>query len=339
MKKTTILTITALSLLALLVGIFTPGLIARAQTITNEGGQALEIAPPVIILKVDPGQTIQTKIILRDVSNTKLIVTSQINDFVASGEDGTPKLLIDSNEPNPFSIKNWINPLPELTLESKKTKDLLVTINVPANAAPGGYYGVVRFTATPPELEDTGLSLSASLGALILLRVNGDAKEGLAIEDFKVSRDGISGWLFESTPIQFTERLKNTGNVHEQPVGQITITDMFNKKVATVGINQPPRYILPKSIRKFEQPLDSATLGKKMLFGRYTADLRVSYGSNNQTVTKSITFWIIPWRLILVIIVILIGVIITLYFVVKRYNRYVIKKSQGHRSRHKNHKK
>ncbi len=55
-------------------------------------------------------------------------------------------------------------------------KNLPITINVPANASPGGYYGVIRFTATPGKLDQSGVALSASLGALDFIRVNGDAK-------------------------------------------------------------------------------------------------------------------------------------------------------------------
>lgn len=337
MKKPTILTISIISLATLSAVLLLPGAIVSAQT--NSGGQALEIAPPVINLTADPGQTIQTKINIRDVSTSNLIVTGQINDFVAGGENGIPRILMDASEKSPYSIKDWIAPLSQLTLESKKTKDLLLTIHVPINAAPGGYYGVVRFTAAPPELKDTGLALSASLGALILLRVNGDAKENLSIESFYAKDGDKTGWLFETTPIQFVERLKNSGNIHEQPAGLVTITDMFGKKVATVGVNQPPGNILPQSIRKFEQPLDSSIIGNKMLFGRYKAVLSVTYGASNNVITKSIEFWVIPYRLIGVIIVLLIIAFIVLYFLIKRYNRYVVKRAQGTQASHKKHRK
>ena len=67
---------------------------APKQT-TNTGGQALEIAPPVVNISANPGQTVKTQISLRDVSSGPLIVTGQINDFVAGDENGTPKILLD----------------------------------------------------------------------------------------------------------------------------------------------------------------------------------------------------------------------------------------------------
>jgi hypothetical protein len=332
MKKLVYFIVTALGSAAVLVA-WTANTVTAAPTTappSANAGQALEIAPPVIELKVNPGQTVTTQISLRGVSKDKLIVTGQINDFIAAGEDGTPKILLDANdEPDPYSLKPWVQPLQPLTLEPRQVKTLPVTIKVPATAAPGGYYGVVRFTATAPELKDTGVSLSASLGSLMLVRVNGDAKESLNIEEFSSNQNEKTGWLFESTPINFVERIKNTGNIHEQPAGQVTITDMFGKKVATVNVNLPPHNILPQSIRKFEQPLDKAVIGDMWMFGKYQAELKMTYGDNKQVVTSTLTFWVIPYKLIGIIIVVLIGGFFILRFMIRRYNRRIIAKSHG----------
>ena len=327
MKQFTLLTITSVAVVALCISLFAPVTAVLAQNAPS-AGQALEIAPPVINLTADPGETVKTKISLRDISSGKLVVRGQVNDFVASGEDGTPKIILDEGEANPFSMKSWFEPLPSLTLNPRQIENLPVTINVPADAAPGGYYGVVRFTAVAPELEETGVSLSASLGALVLLRVNGQAKEGLSIEEFSAAKDNKTTSIFEAAPIPFMVRLKNTGTVHEQPAGQITITDMFGKKVGTVNVNLPPRNILPQSIRKFEQSLDSSVIGDKPLFGRYTAELKVSYGANKQTINKTISFWVIPYRLIGIAVLVLLAAFFGLRFMIRRYNRHIIKQAQ-----------
>jgi hypothetical protein len=336
MKKYLLTAITTFGLVILTVGLFASGSIVAAQTTSTAGtGSALEIAPPVIILKADPGQIITTQINLRDVSLTKQIVTSQIDDFGADGEAGLPKINIDNSTPGPYSIINWISPPAELTLDSKQIKTLPLMVHIPADASPGGYYGVIRFTATAPELKSTGVALTPSLGALVFIRVNGDAKESMSVASFVATNPGEtqSAWLFEQTPVNFDVRLQNTGNVFEQPAGVITIADMFNKKVADVNFNLPPGYVLPHSIRKFSQVLNEGQLGNRWLFGKYTATLHLTYGAKNQTLTQVLTFWVIPWRLILVIIVVLIAVIIALIFGIKRYNSYVVSRSNSYRRR------
>jgi hypothetical protein len=295
-------------------------------------GQALEIAPPVIYLTANPGQTLKTQVFLRDISSGDLIVTGEANDFTASGEDGTPKIILNNdNNPNPYSLKNWIAAPASLRLVPREVKTMAITINVPANGSPGGHYGIIRFTATPPSLKNSGVSLSTSLGALILLTVNGKVNENLNIKELSVNKGGKTGSLFQSGPLNFVTRLENTGNVHEQPTGQITVTNMFGKNLATVNINLPPRNILPASTRKFTSALDSSVIGNKKLFGRYTAKLKVTYGQDKKVVTSTTTFWVIPYKLIAGLIIALIAGFFLLRYALRRYNRYVLKQANKKR--------
>jgi len=306
---------------------------AAPEPAPQTAGQALEIAPPVITLKAEPGQRIEAKIDLRDVSSSPLVVTSTIDDFTAGGEDGSPKIDVEKKEPSPYSIISWVSPLPKLNLKPRAIEKLPVVIQVPANAAPGGYYGVVRFSATAPNLQDTGVSLSASLGALIFIRVNGDAEENMELVDFYAEKENIRGWMFESHPIKFVERIKNTGNVYEQPVGSVLIKDMFGKEVASLNVNLDQRNVLPGSTRKFTTDLDKAAIGDRILFGPYTAELVSKYGAKEQTVSKKITFWVIPWSLIfgaLILIGLIIGIIV---FVIRRSTDRIVKKSRSSRRR------
>lgn len=296
-------------------------------------GQALEIAPPVLNLTADPGQSIQANISIRDVSTTPLIVRGEVNDFTANGEDGTPKLLIEEGETSPYSLKPWIGPIPQLTLKPRQIESLPVTIRVPADAAPGGYYAVVRFTATAPELEDTGVSLSASLGTLILLRVNGEANEQMSVEEFSVSKDGTKASIFDATPVDFVTRIRNEGSVHQQPTGKISVKDMFGNKVANVNVNLNQNNVLPGSVRRFESPLDKTVIGDRWLFGRYTADLVVTYGSKQATTTSQVSFWIIPYKLIAIIVLVLLVVFFIFRVAIKRYNDHIIGQTRGRRRR------
>jgi hypothetical protein len=315
----------------LLVSVFALAASLLSPTPASAAGQALEINPPVLNLSANPGETIKTQIRLRNISPDALIVSGQVDDFVAEGEDGTPKILLDEGEESPYSLKGWVRTLSQLNLKSRELKSLTLTIDVPANAAPGGYYAVARFTGRPPELEGTGVSLSASLGTLILLTVKGDAKEGMTLESFSTTKDGKSTSLFQSAPITFVERVKNTGNIHEQPRGQVIIKDMFGKTIAGVNVNLPPRNVLPGSVRRFEQPLDKSVIGNKILFGRYTAELKMTYGAKNQTLTATKTFWVIPYTLIGIGIIGLIGIFILLRNMIKRYNRHIIKQASKRR--------
>ena len=302
---------------------------ASAATKQPETGQALEIAPPVLNVRGNPGQSVKGTINLRDVSPTSLVVTNQVNDFTAQGEEGIPKLLLEEGESSPYSMKTWFRPIGQLTLKSKEIQGLPFTIDIPKSAAPGGYYAVIRFSGRPAGIDTSGVSLSASVGALIFLRVNGDAYEKLSIAGFNaVSKQNEPKKLLEGTPITFAVRIKNEGNVHEQPSGRIMITDMFGKTVAGLNVNLPPRNVLPGTIRRFESHLDKTVIGKKMLFGMYHAALSVT-DAKGQTVTDKITFWVIPWKLMLIGAFALVAGFLMLRRMIRGYNQAIIRKATG----------
>jgi len=334
MRKLTRLILTSAALTALCLEMVSPAALAAAPaakqpvSTPNNTGQALEIAPPLLYLTVNPGQTVNTQIYIRDISSGDLIVTGQVNDFVADGETGAPKVLLNNDTNNPYSLKGWVTTLPTLQLIPKQIKTLPVTLHIPANASPGGHYGVIRFTATAPSLQSSGVALSASLGALVLLTVSGKITENLSVQEFSVNHAGQTGTFFGAGPVSFVERLKNTGNVHVQPTGQVTVTDMFGKKLGAVNVNQPPGNILPQSIRKFSQALDSSVIGNKKLFGRYTAKLNLTYGTSKKVLTASLVFWVIPYRTIGIIIVLLIAAFFILRYALRRYNRRILEQAQ-----------
>lgn len=314
---------------ALLLGLATPAFAADKKGT----GQALEISPPLLSLDADPGNSINTKILVRDISAVDLLVTTEINDFESDGVTGAPKILLNEkdSEKNPYSLKDWIATIPSIKLEAKQIESVPVTINVPASASPGSYFAVVRFSGTPANQTGTSVGLTSSVGALVFVRVSGDAKRNLTISDFYAGNDGKKKGLFESTPVDFTVQLKNEGNVVEQPVGTITVKDMFGNEQGRLPVNSTESYVLPGSTREFSAKFDSSTVGKnRILFGRYTADLKISYG-DNKTLTETMSFWIIPYKLIILLVIILVGIIIAFRTWMLRYKKRVINQARRRR--------
>lgn len=292
-------------------------------------GEALEIAPPIIELNGNPGQSLKAKIYLRDVSKSELIVRSAVNNFVASGLTGTPHILIKNNTHDPYAINNYVAPIPTLLLKPQQIKNLYVTINIPKDASPGGHYGVIRFTAAPPALNgSSGVSLSASIGALVLLTVSGHIVQGLQTHSFNVAQRGKSSSFFQTYPLAFNEIFKNTGNVQLIPTGLLTVKDMFGNTISQLAINREQGNVLPDSMRKFTENLTSVIMSNKTLFGRYSASFSVKYGSSKKTLTDHLTFWVIPLKLIAIWIVVLIGGFFLLRWSIKRYNRHILDKAQ-----------
>lgn len=317
-----------IGVLIIIIGILLPTLPVSAQ---NGAGQGLEISPPLIELSANPGDEVKTQIRLRNVTNGSLVTKAQTNDFVAAGEDGQPKLLLDETEQSPYSIKDWLTTIPSVTLQPQEQKTLEVTMNVPEDVGPGGHYGVVRFTGLPPEVEDTGVSLSASVGTLILVNVSGNISEQAKIAEFYTAKGEAKRWLFEYGPINLVQKIQNDGNVHIKPKGSVRVLNMFGKEVKSFQLNEAGGNVLPGSTRKFEQ-----TLEQKFMFGRYRVQADVVYGSENKIISRTISFWVIPYKLIFITLL----VIVLIIFLIKRYNKYIVGKARkssskkdGHRSK------
>lgn len=289
-------------------------------------GQGLEISPPVLELAADPGQTVTATLRVRNVTKGDLVTKGKADDFGAGkDESGQPQLLLDETGATRYSLKYWVQGVPDLRLAPMELKTVNIKIVVPQNAEPGGHFGVVRFTALPPELEGTGVALSASIGTLVLLKVSGQINEKVSLSEFSSVQKGKKKSFFEHGPVDFIVRIKNEGSVHEKLHGKVTVRDWLGKETGVVDVNPKGGNVLPDSVRKFEQGLS-----EKRLFGRYTAELYMTYG-NAKTIESKLTFWVIPWKLILLALIGLIVVVALLRLAIRRYNDHIIAQARRRR--------
>jgi hypothetical protein len=296
---------------------------AKAPASTNTPGQGLEISPPVMQLNADPGQTVTIQVRLRDVTQGELIAKGEVDDFGAGkDEDGTPKLLLDETTSTRYSLKQWVGAVPNLVLAPQQLATNTITIHVPKNAEPGGHYGVIRFTGVPPNLAGTGVALSASVGSLILLRVNGAVSDKLSLVEFSTRQNALKKTFFEAGPVNFVVRLKNAGTVHEKPQGTISVYNMLGKKVGAVAVNGNGGNVLPDSIRKF-----SSTLGSTKLFGRYTAKLNLTFAGSKK-LEGQLAFWVVPWKLILLVMLVLAVLVYIGRIALRKYNERIIARAR-----------
>ena len=296
-----------------------------AQASNANAAQGIEISPALVELNGAAGGTYVINLSVTNVTSTDLFYTVSVDDFTAKDETGTPQILLDSTLPESASIRSWVSSPTGFILQSRESRTVPVQVVIPANAEPGGHYGVVRFSGQAPEVEDTGVGLSASAGTLLLVRVDGDINEQARILEFFSSTDGNRTPFFESSPVGFVTRVQNEGNIHVKPVGSIEIKDAFGSIVATIPLNEEKSNVLPDSVRRFDSQFDGG-----WMFGFYTANLTLGYGTTGQALTSSTTFWVIPYRLILAILFVAVTLGFILTRLVKVYNRRIIENAYKH---------
>ncbi len=294
-------------------------------------GQAFSISPPLLNLQANPGQTVTARVTLTNVSNAPMVMSAQANDFGAKDESGNPNIILNTDKTVAYPLRSWIKIPASFTLAPKQMRAIDIPIAVPKSGEPGGHYGVIRFTGAPESASGSNVSLTASIGTLILLQVSGNLQERASIADFYSAnpKDFKKNGFFQTGPIGFVTRISDDGNIHIQPTGTVTVKNILGKTTASMRVNgtpgnaqDPPKNILPSSIRRFQTTLD-----KKWLFGRYTAQLDLTYGQNGRRLTATKTFWVIPYRIVVPIAVGLVIIVIGLWFGIKRYNAHIIKKA------------
>lgn len=300
------------------------------QAATNAGGDGLKVSPVATNLVMNPGETHTVSVYVQNVTKSPVTLQVIINDFTAgSDESGTPALLLDPGQAVPgHSLKQFIAPVANITLQAGEQKPVSVAIAIPNGTPGGGYYGAVRFAPVSANGSNNNVTLSASVGSLILVRVPGNYKEDLQLVSFDVSQGSSSpSVVFTSgSNLSAVARFKNDGDVQEQPFGKVILKN-GNTQLASYEINNttPRGNVLPDSIRRFTVSLD-----KVGMFGKYTLVGNFGYGTNGQLVSGTTTFYVIPIGLIVAALVV-IAVILFFIFgfprLMRSYNRRVLRKA------------
>lgn len=309
-----------------IVAIFFAGLNIFGD-VQAQSANTLKVTPVRTDIEIMPGESKTVPVTISNLTGGDLLVKAIANDFVAGDERGTPALILDENEFAPtHSLKRFMTPVPDLTIPANEGVTVNVVITVPADAQAGGYFGAIRFAPTDPA-NGGQVNLSASVASLILLNVPGDAVEKLELTDFDIQQGGKTGTDFRSAnDLQLTARFQNKGSVQLGPFGKISVKQ-GDKLVyeADFNITNPREVVLPDSARRWDIPLKE--IGE---FGNYTVTATFTYGTKNQTIEVSKSFWVIPQYLIIAVIVLAVlilgGIALAIYLIIRR-------KKNGHKHR------
>jgi hypothetical protein len=245
--------------------------------------------------------------------------------FRAYEESGQPALEELTPED---TFANWVTfSEKEFTLAAGEWKTIQATVTPAQDAAFGYYYAFVFSRAETPQAVPGRAAIHGGSAVLVLLDVVvPGAKREVSLESFETDKK-----VYEFLPVNFLTRLHNTGNVHAAPRGNIFIKNTAGEEVALLEVNFEKGNILPSSKRIFEtawtqgfpfykdRVIDGAVVrdenGKivrdlewnfselqNLRMGRYTASLVLVYddGTRDVPIEGSVSFWVMPWRILAV---------------------------------------
>lgn len=344
-----------LLLLIFLSGVFAPGARAAQPNPANpEGSFNIVVSPQPVSLVTKPGQKVSQELKIQNQSLATERVKISLMKFTAEGEAGDPHLLDFGPEE---AEKDWVSfSRTIVNAEPNVWETVTMTINPPKSAAFGYYYAVIfsRDGAEEQTAADRQANLLGAVATLVLLNVDAPG----AVQEAKIVNFGSNRKLYEFLPTDFNVRVNNSGNVHVAPRGNIFITQ-GGRQVAILEVNLNRGYVLPKTYRQFEsawkdgwpvykvnesdgkvvlddsnKPIRSLDWDNfspgKLRMGKYDARLVMVYndGQGDISVEAKLSFWVIPWRIIGVSLLVLLLVGAGVWALVGRPIRSRMKKNK-----------
>ena len=159
-----------------------------------QAGRGFTISPPVFELSANPGEDKEEVVSLYNQGDSDLVITTSVEDMRPFGEAGQVQLVPNSGEEKLPSLKDWITVSKKsVSLSRGATDDVKFSVNLPANAPPGGHFASVVFSSSGGQVSESGTSVANRIGALVLLTVSGDIKKGPRVWLFLLKRAAICG--------------------------------------------------------------------------------------------------------------------------------------------------
>ena len=230
------------------------------------------------IYNLEPGEVKRGKVDIANLSDTSLKAKVYPVDAVTT-KDGA--FAPEPEDREKVGVGTWIILAEsEVSLKPKETKTIDFTLKVPQNAEVGDHMGaiIVQSKEPPKAAEGTGLRIATRVGARLYITVPGDIVKKLEFEKFtREVKDGKT---------TFSLTFVNKGNVRIGPKGEIKITDIFGKETDSIKITE--REVFPEKTITIPIEWD-----KNLFWGKFTVRAKAVY-NEDQTLTKELTFWILP---------------------------------------------
>lgn len=276
-----------------------------ATSIMAQSSIPLTVGPARQQITINPGETTSFAIKYYNQSEITLNGVVNVADFVVDSMDGSPRIIDNVDQANPkFTASKWVTlSLDQISIAANDRIILSGSLSVPKDARPGGRYVSVYFEpaiGTPSSIGSDGgvTGIAPRIASLLYIRVNGPIAENAIISGM------FAKSFYEYGPIEVTAQISNYGDYHIRPRGVFTLTNPLGGVVEQSALKEVN--IFPDALRIF-----TASVGEKWMMGQYKITLNSIYGEKARTVERSISVWVFPWRVALIIFLslIILGII------------------------------
>ena len=268
-------------------------------------------APVSEILNLQPGDKYHGEIVVWNLSNTTTTYDVLVTGFrQIENQPGTAIFLSKEEEAkNLYSAASWITvDRKEVELVPNRNEKIYYDIVVPKDATKGEYNVIIAFLSQSGNGGSLGTATLTTLnsGTPILIKVGKDFVENAELLSFTTDKN-----FYEFPNVIFTTRIKNLGDTHISPIGEIILTNMFDKEIARIPFNENTQSIMRENTGNYESTWDFGkflTNDKQIVLGPIDAKLVATYRTFQPgfaPLTADTSFWILPWRYIVAVLLII----------------------------------
>ncbi|MEZ4104358.1 MAG: hypothetical protein R3B60_03670 [Candidatus Paceibacterota bacterium] len=276
------------------------------------------IKPASITDKLEPGETRSFSVSVSNLSGIDQTFYLSRRDIVDVAPGGVPVFANSKTERSGYELSEWITlEQDSVFIPAGEARAVPFVLQAPEDATPGGHFGAIVVSVEPPEMRSSGASIGYEVANIISMRIAGEVVESAQIRQFSTEK-----YIHSSIDVNFLVRIENEGNTLVKPIGPLEVTNMFGKQVANITFNENGAGVFPMTkngptVRDYEINWQDETPG----FGRYEAVLSAVYGDAGamKTMTSTVTFWVLPMKIVGPALVGLLVFFLVVYFGVKIY--------------------
>lgn len=260
------------------------------------------VGPGRTEVRVNPGETVTRYITVANRIAAGRAFSFSVEDMSGTA-DGSESIVLLGDQNGPYSLRDYISfPTESVTLDLNTRATIPVTISMPPDAEPGGYYGAVLVSTFEASPEGSGggarSPMIARVGTLFFITVPGETDIEGELIDVSTTNDQV--W-YQSGPVDFNILFENRGSIHLNPYGEVRVTNLLGDEIGFVKLD--PWFVLPKSLRVRE-----VTWDREFLLGRYNFTVQINRGYDDVVDVESFVIWVLPWKIVL-------GVFLSIFFV------------------------
>jgi hypothetical protein len=315
---------------------------------------SLQVTPSPLITTLKPGTETTLELKIRNAGTGTELLKIEPRKFTV--DKGTGE--VDLSDTEPSEIAPWIRfAAPQFEIKPGQWYTQKVRIALPKDTGFSYSLALVISRVNNPDPKTVqGRVIKGSLAVFTLINVDRPgAERKLEITDFE-SDQGI----YEYLPSNFSVAFRNTGNTIIQPAGNIFIQrgSDDSSPIATLPVNDKGGYLLsgtPRTMNAvwddgfpvFQKSNNDGNESQQLIWdwdrvshfriGQYTAKLVAIYndGQRDVPIVREVTFWVFPWRTILIVSVILGALVYLRHKQIQRRTRKAVRRALEERDKTK----